>query len=238
LGGILETTRIGGMANSLVGKDFNKATTEGGGQKVQEEATIIQSQQSVADIHMGEEGVLSNEELIDYDEDPMVAEKLEMQEVEKRVEVREAKLLNESAINIQGGEEEVMKKEDSGEVLTLGSTDEDEEIDWDKLNKSFGTNEGIALTTEALKKKEAAELRRSARNKSGECKIQGKAVAAKKKNNEISSKLSSFAIFNSVSHTMLENLASGSNINLGNPRMISLQLFQLSKLMSWQKLPW
>jgi hypothetical protein len=41
---------------------------------------------------------------------------------------------------------------------------------------------------------------------------------AKKKSNEISGTLSSFAIVNSVTHTMLENLASAGNINLGNSK--------------------
>jgi hypothetical protein len=217
-GVIGETTRTLNMANSP-GSGANKDKNPVGAQEVQEDNTVIQSQQSVVDFRMGEGGSISDEELIDYDEDPLVAEKLEMREVEKRVEVRATKLLNDSAINIKGSEEEVKgKEEESGEVLLSGSTDDDEEIDWDKLNKSFGTNEGIALTAEALKKREAAELRRSARKKSGCGNIQDKVEAAKKKNNEISGTLSSFAIFNSVTQTMLENLASTSNINLGNSK--------------------
>jgi hypothetical protein len=38
------------------------------------------------------------EELIDYDEDPMMAEKLAMAELEKRVEQRANKLVKEAAL--------------------------------------------------------------------------------------------------------------------------------------------
>jgi hypothetical protein len=122
LGMIKETTRTSNTANS--------PSSEANKDKNQEDNTIIQSQQSVVDFRMGEGGSISDEELIDYDEYPLVAEKLEMREVEKRVEVRATKLVNDSAINIKRSEEEVKgKEEESGEVLLSGSTDDDEEID-------------------------------------------------------------------------------------------------------------
>jgi hypothetical protein len=129
LGMIKETTRTSNTANSP-SRGANKDKNQEGVQEVQEDNTIIQSQQSVVDFRMGEGGSISDEELIDYDEYPLVAEKLEMREVEKRVEVRATKLVNDSAINIKRSEEEVKgKEEESGEVLLSGSTDDDEEID-------------------------------------------------------------------------------------------------------------
>lgn len=53
--------------------------------------------------------------LLDYDEDPMVAEKLAMDELEKKVEQHAEKLVKEAVINIQS-EKEVLK-----EQLGIGS---------------------------------------------------------------------------------------------------------------------
>lgn len=53
--------------------------------------------------------------LLDYDEDPMVAEKLAMDELEKKVEQHVEKLVKEAVINIQS-EKEVLK-----EQLGIGS---------------------------------------------------------------------------------------------------------------------
>jgi hypothetical protein len=66
-----------------------------------------------------------------------------------------------------------------------------------------------------INKSVGAELRRSARNKSDGSKIQEKAEAAKKENNEISGTLSSFVVFNSIDPFLLENVATDSDIVLG-----------------------
>jgi hypothetical protein len=66
------------------------------------------------------------------------------------------------------------------------------------------------------KKSGLVTLRRSERNKSEVGKIQDKAEAIKKENNEISGSTSSFAILNSVNPALFEQIASASNINLGN----------------------
>jgi hypothetical protein len=67
-----------------------------------------------------------------------------------------------------------------------------------------------------IKKSGTTVVRRSERNKSETRKIQDKAEAIKKKNNDISGKTSSFAILNSVDPSLLEKIATSSNINLGN----------------------
>jgi hypothetical protein len=66
-----------------------------------------------------------------------------------------------------------------------------------------------------MNKSVGTELRRSTRNRADGTKIQEKAEAAKKKNNEIPGTLSSFAVLNSVEPVSLENVASASNIVLG-----------------------
>jgi hypothetical protein len=75
-------------------------------------------------------------------------------------------------------------------------------------------------------------LRRSNRNKEGGSKIQDREEAAKKNNNEISGKMSSFH-FNYVDPNFLENIAS--NINLGesaadiSANISSIQANELAK---------
>jgi hypothetical protein len=49
----------------------------------------------------GDEGEeMCEEELVDYDEDPAVAEKIEMAELEKKIESRAQTLIEKAAINI------------------------------------------------------------------------------------------------------------------------------------------
>jgi hypothetical protein len=60
----------------------------------------ILTQQSAVALNT-EEGGAVEEQLLDYDEDPLVAEKLAMVELEKKVELRANKLVKESAIIIQ-----------------------------------------------------------------------------------------------------------------------------------------
>jgi hypothetical protein len=43
---------------------------------------------------------MCEEELVDYDEDPAVAEKIEMAELEKKIESRAQTLIEKAAINI------------------------------------------------------------------------------------------------------------------------------------------
>jgi hypothetical protein len=66
-----------------------------------------------------------------------------------------------------------------------------------------------------MNKNVGTELRRSTRNRADGTKIQEKAEAVKKKNNEISGTLSSFTVLNSVEPVSLENVALASNIVLG-----------------------
>jgi hypothetical protein len=82
----------------------------------------------------GEE--LCEEELVDYDEDPAIAEKIEMVELEKKVESRAQMLLDKAAVNIpvevtmNAGREEIEK------ISSTPSTDE--EIDWDNVWSNLG----------------------------------------------------------------------------------------------------
>jgi hypothetical protein len=163
-------------------------------------------------------GELSEEELLDYDEDPIYKERMEMETLEKIIEIRVEKLLKEAVINIQPSK----SAEDcnSGENMQIDATSyESMEIDWDRVGENLFSKEGGvdkgSMLSKTINKSVGAELRRSARNKMDNSKIQEKVEAAKKKNNEISGTLSSFVVFNSIDSSLLENLASASNIILG-----------------------
>jgi hypothetical protein len=198
---------------------------------------MIQSQLSSTSANKAVEA--AEEELVDYDEDPLVAEKLEMAALEKKVEGRARKLLEKAAVNIQSdsgvegkAREEITTRvaeitstrekgllEGDGEgkdnIATM-STDDDEEIDWDKIQNALDADETVDLTTVKKKKSETIPLRRSERTKGDNYKIQDKAEMAKKKMNEISGKPLSCSVLNFVQPAELEKLASASNIKLGD----------------------
>jgi hypothetical protein len=175
---------------------------------VQEEE--IHTQQSVAALNT-EEGGAVEEQLLDYDEDPLVAEKLAMVELEKKVELRANKLVKESAITIRN--EKRVSEEKTGD--SSENTLEEEEIDWDGVQVALDANKEIDPMTFTRKKCGEANLHRSARIPNDNSKVLDKAEAVKKKHNEIPGTLSSFVVLNSVSPSALENLAVASNIILG-----------------------
>jgi hypothetical protein len=76
---------------------------------------------------------------VDYDEDPAIVEKIEMAELEKKVESRAQMLLDKAAVKIPveaamtGGREEAMTggREEAEKISSTPSTDE--EIDWENV---------------------------------------------------------------------------------------------------------
>jgi hypothetical protein len=77
-----------------------------------------------------------------------------------------------------------------------------------------GADKG-SLLSNTTNKSVGTKLRRSTRNRADGTKIQEKAEAVKKKNNEIPGTLSSFVVLNSIEPVSLENVATASNIVLG-----------------------
>lgn len=137
-----------------------------------------------------------------------------MEALEKNIEVWANRLLNEAAINIQMGEIE------SGDKMKVdNSSDDSMEIDREGAGANLFSKEGEARKEELLStnnpKSGGVELCRSARNKIESGKIQERVEVVQEKNNEISGKISPFAVFNFVDSSLLEKLASTSNINLG-----------------------
>ncbi|CAN6372066.1 unnamed protein product [Urochloa humidicola] len=153
------------------------------------------------------------EELIDYDEDPMYLEKLEMEKLEKSVEERAAKLTKDKQVvlpTIQTGAED----KDLEGVATIECDLEGSKLN---MNEVYGTNEGDGFTPVRIKKAPVVEQRKSARiarNSKGS--TQGNAEAIKKKKNEISCNISSFAVFNTFNSDDLKHFAAISNIDLGD----------------------
>jgi hypothetical protein len=163
---------------------------------------------------------ISEEEQLDYEDDPISTEKAEMEELENKVEMRANKLLETAAINIStedsGMEGEKSKGLEGKESKSSSATtDDDDEIDWDHIQESLDNN--LEVDVHLVKKnKETIELRRSARHKGDMGSMLEKAEAAKKKSNELAGNLSYFAILNTVDNSHLEKLAKDSNIKLGD----------------------
>jgi hypothetical protein len=181
---------------------------------IEEDDDRVQTQQSsTATCEKGDEGEeMCEEELVDYDEDPVITEKIEMAELEKKIESRAQTLIDKPAINIPVEVPVSVGGEETEKINSSPSTDE--EIDWDNVWSNLGKPNIPTIPKE--KKSETTTVRRSERNKSDTGKIQDKAEAIKKKSNEISGNTSSFAILNSVDSALLEKCATASNINLGN----------------------
>jgi hypothetical protein len=200
----------------------------------QEEEDPLQTQQSNTEAaeREGEGEELCEEELVDYDEDPAIAEKIEMDELEKKVESRAQMLLNKAAVKIPV---EMAMTEGREEVEKVSSTPStDEEIDWENVWSNLGKP---AIPT-ILKEKQSGSVgvRRSERNKHDTEKIQDKAEALKNKNNDITGNTPASAVLNSVDSNLLEKIALSSNIKLGdapekiNASISTIQAKELAKV--------
>jgi hypothetical protein len=72
-----------------------------------------------------------DEELVDYDEDPAIVEKIEMAELEKKVESRAQMLLDKAAVKIPVEAAMTGGREEAEKISSTPSTDE--EIDWENV---------------------------------------------------------------------------------------------------------
>jgi hypothetical protein len=199
-------------AEKEVAEDVSEINESGGKTIFTMQEDEILTQQSATALNIEEGGVLE-EQLLDYDEDPLVVEKLAMVELEKKVELRANKLVKDVAIIIQS--EKGVREEKIGNDSDITSEGtEEEEIDWDGVQVALDANKEINPRAFTEKKSGDDILRRSARNSNDNNKIQDKAEAAKKKYNEIPGNLPSFVVLNSVRFSVLENLDATSNIKL------------------------
>jgi hypothetical protein len=217
-----------GKINKINGNKIDEAS-----KTTEEEEDPLQTQQSntAAFEREGEGEELCEEELVDYDENHAIAKKIEMAELEKKVESREQMLLDKAAVRIPV---EVAMTEGREEVEKVSSTPStNEEIDWDNVWSNLGKSSIPTIPKE--EQSGTTAVRRSERNRSDTGKIQDKAEALKKKN-DISGNTSSFRIVNSVDPALLEKIAFSSSINLGNaPKKINasistIQAKELSKV--------
>jgi hypothetical protein len=88
-----------------------------------------------------EGGELSEEELLDYEEDPIFKEKMEMETLEKNIELGAKKLLICFVIKIQPSKN--AEESNSGENMqTDVNSDESMEIDWDRVGENLFSKEG------------------------------------------------------------------------------------------------
>lgn len=83
------------------------------------------------------------------------------------------------------------------------------------VSNVYGTNKKSEFITVVAKgKKSPVVAQRKSSRKSNTDKIKNNVEAAKKKQNEIPGNISSFAVFNTISSSHLERVASTSNIDL------------------------
>jgi hypothetical protein len=167
-------------------------------------------------------------------------EKIEMAELEKKVESRAQVLLDKAAVKIPaemamtGGIEEAMMRgrEETEKISSTPSTDE--EIDWENVWASL--DKPTIPTISKEKQSGMVTVRRSERNKHDMGKIQDKAEALKKKKNDTAGNTSSSTILNSVEPSFLAKLALASNIKLGddpgkiNASISTIQAKELAKV--------
>jgi hypothetical protein len=172
---------------------------------------------------------VDEDELLDYeDEDePLQNELSEMATLEENVEKRASKLLEEQAIKLPTLDN---SKEDNAAICSSKSSEESDEIDWDKEYKNMWGNSEKEFTLVKGKNHARGGLRRSSRNLDNTEKVQDKAEALKRKKNEISG-TPSFNILNSVDPCILESVASFTNINLGkNKEVVATSISSIQAL--------
>jgi hypothetical protein len=222
----MNTNASGGEEHTHEEGELIDSTSECRGEKEREivKTPMLTQQSSVPD-SIAAEMETEGEELVDYEEEPTSNEMTEMANLEKSMEERANKLLEDQAIKIPLLD---------GSDTTLNSSEDTDEIDWDKVDSNLLSDEEKDTTTVREEKVTRMETRRSSRNLGGAMKIQEKAEANKKKYNEISGKNSSFSILNLVDPQILESIAMASNINLGGlqPKLQNqLVLYKLMRML-------
>jgi hypothetical protein len=180
----------------------------------QEEEKNLNLQQSYVEGDTAVDMETEGEELVDYEEEPMNTEKFEMANLERNIEERAKRLLDNQAIKIPLAED--TSDNDNQNSASNKSGEDTDEIYWDKVGSNLWSDEEKEATPKKVEGKAEMEVRRSARITGGTLKIQERAEASKRKQNEISGKSSSFSILSSVDPQVLRSIALVSNINLGD----------------------
>jgi hypothetical protein len=201
----------GELIDSLSGSTTERKTIE------DQEKTPILTQQSfiLARALNATDMETEAEEMVDYKDEPANIEMAEMANLERSIEARASKLLEEQAIKIPLATEGVMES-CAQHTSSSKSGDDSDEIDWDNVGNTLWSNSEKELTPVRERNRSNTALRRSNRIGGNTEKIQDKAEASKKKHNEFTGKnSSSFSILNSVDPRVLESIATISNINLG-----------------------
>jgi hypothetical protein len=133
--------------NSQTGGKANQSVEGGGEHELMGSKKVVVSsvQPGQKVVNLEEEGgEISEEELLDYEDDPFFKEKLEMETLERNIEVRTEKLLKEDVIKIQSSKN--VENSDSGENMQIdANSDESMEIDWDRVGENLFSKEGGLL---------------------------------------------------------------------------------------------
>jgi hypothetical protein len=151
--------------------------------------------------------------LLDYEDDPTTLEHAQMADIEKKVEERAAKLLDDKVVTLPGTKEDVGVNSRLSNNFSNKSGEESDNMDWGSALDAFGSYKDKEFE-KAIEKLSAKEgVRRSARTKGNIERIQSMAEALKKKKkNEPSGNTHSTPVFAS----QLATVAAACNIYLGN----------------------
>jgi hypothetical protein len=159
-----------------------------------------------------EDGV-GEEELLDYEEEPSVLAQIQMADLERKVEERATKLIEDkrvslTGVSVEGTQDSKISNNDSSNK----SGEDSDEMDWESALDAFGSYKDKEFE-QAIEKLTSIEgVRRSTRTKSNSGKVQDMAEAIKKKKNDISGNTP----VNSAHSSQLVSVAAACNISLGN----------------------
>ncbi|RLN13610.1 hypothetical protein C2845_PM09G03720 [Panicum miliaceum] len=192
----------------LDGKDNTQAEEEG--EIPTQQSVSMPDQAPVPNLDKGEE------ELLDYGDETIVDEKKQMEQLEKTFEERADRLIKSMAVNFQDDIETVSDTAMGSniEIVDLDSSENIMEVD-EVISNIYGTNDKDFVVVKAKgKKSPTITQQKSLRNSNAKGTVQGNAEAIKQKLNDLSG--NSFVVLNSINAAQLKDIASVSNINLGD----------------------
>ncbi|CAL4984975.1 unnamed protein product [Urochloa decumbens] len=189
-------TQVGGDNSNTDNMDLETGTTNlnvGDEKAIEESLTdaeedIVGTQLSTCGDTIITEEETMEEELIDYEEDPLYTEKMEMQQLEAKIEVRASKLA--AVMNLDSPFKKTVTVKCGKNVTTQvnieGETDS-KKTENKLITDDYGSNVQEGFIPVKTKTAPNRVQRRSTRNQNtAAMKVQDKAEANKKKNNEIS----------------------------------------------------
>jgi hypothetical protein len=169
------------------------------------------------------------EELLDYEEDPSALAQIQMADLERKVEERVTKLIEDKRVSLPGVSVDGTQDSKTSNDSSNKSGEDSDEMDWGSALDAISSYKDKEFEQDIEKLSSIEGVRRSTRSKSNSGKVQEMAEAIKKKKNDISGNTS----INSTPSSQLISVAATCNISLGNsPSKIAsvISSFQANEL--------